>query len=234
MSPIERGGGGGGTTSPLTTKGDVWGFTTTDARIPVGSNTQVLTADSTQALGVKWAAPAQGLVKLFDSTLGGAASSIDTGANGVAGGHGDLMVWVMGRTDEAVIISGADFHFNNDSGANYDRSAIFTSTLSATPSTLDEVGDTAVLGSLAGASVGANIPGIMRMSIPSYDQTTFHKICELTVAVTDNVAGLTHRQWFVQSAVWHNTAAITRIAVFAETAGKNLVAGSRMVIYGTQ
>lgn len=48
----------GGGSSPLTTKGDVWGYSTADARIPVGSNGQVLTADSTQALGVAWAAPA--------------------------------------------------------------------------------------------------------------------------------------------------------------------------------
>lgn len=47
---------GGGSTSPLTTKGDVWGYSTVDARIPVGSNGQVLTADSTQTLGLKWAA----------------------------------------------------------------------------------------------------------------------------------------------------------------------------------
>lgn len=48
---------GGGITSPLTTKGDLWGFSTVDARLPVGSNNQVLTADSAQALGVKWATP---------------------------------------------------------------------------------------------------------------------------------------------------------------------------------
>ncbi len=42
--------------SPLTTKGDVSGFSTVNARIPVGSNGQVLTSDSTQALGLKWAA----------------------------------------------------------------------------------------------------------------------------------------------------------------------------------
>lgn len=43
--------------SPLTTKGDVYGFSTTNARIPIGNDTQVLTADSTQDLGVKWATP---------------------------------------------------------------------------------------------------------------------------------------------------------------------------------
>ena len=44
--------------TPLTTKGDLFGFDTADARIPVGTNGHILTADSTQALGVKWAAPA--------------------------------------------------------------------------------------------------------------------------------------------------------------------------------
>lgn len=46
--------------SPLTTKGDLWGFSGVDARIPVGANGYVLTADSTQALGLKWAAAAGG------------------------------------------------------------------------------------------------------------------------------------------------------------------------------
>jgi len=40
----------------LTTKGDTHGFTTENARVPIGANTTVLTADSTEALGLKWAA----------------------------------------------------------------------------------------------------------------------------------------------------------------------------------
>lgn len=44
-----------GTASPLTTKGDLYGFSTVNARIPVGTNNQTLVADSTQALGLKWA-----------------------------------------------------------------------------------------------------------------------------------------------------------------------------------
>lgn len=46
--------------SPLTTKGDLYGYDTANDRIPVGTNGQVLTADSTQALGLKWATPGSG------------------------------------------------------------------------------------------------------------------------------------------------------------------------------
>lgn len=41
--------------SPLTTKGDLYGFSTVNARIPVGTDGAYLVADSTQTLGVKWA-----------------------------------------------------------------------------------------------------------------------------------------------------------------------------------
>lgn len=48
--------------SPLTTKGDVLGYSTLNARIPIGSDGQVLTADSAQTLGLKWATPTTGTV----------------------------------------------------------------------------------------------------------------------------------------------------------------------------
>jgi hypothetical protein len=51
-----------GTTLPLTTKGDLFGYDTGNARIPVGADATVLTADSTQALGVKWATPSSGAI----------------------------------------------------------------------------------------------------------------------------------------------------------------------------
>ena len=51
------GGGEGGVAEDLlTTKGDTHGYTTENARVAIGADTQILTADSTEALGLKWAA----------------------------------------------------------------------------------------------------------------------------------------------------------------------------------
>jgi hypothetical protein len=49
-----------GGASPLTTKGDLYTYSTADARLGVGTNGQILTADSAEATGLKWATPAGG------------------------------------------------------------------------------------------------------------------------------------------------------------------------------
>jgi len=50
-----------GTIVELTTKGDLTTFSTLPIRLAIGSNDQVLTADSAQATGMKWATGATGL-----------------------------------------------------------------------------------------------------------------------------------------------------------------------------
>jgi len=69
---------GGGSASPLTTKGDLYTFTTTNARLPVGLNGQALVADSSNPTGLVW------------TNLGGAGGGsvigfTFTNANGISG-----------------------------------------------------------------------------------------------------------------------------------------------------
>jgi hypothetical protein len=47
----------GGSVSPLTTKGDLYGFDVANQRIPVGTDGQILAAASSQPLGVQWVTP---------------------------------------------------------------------------------------------------------------------------------------------------------------------------------
>jgi hypothetical protein len=69
--------------SPLTTKGDVYTYDTDDARLGVGSNGQVLTADSAEGTGLKWATAAGGGDALTSDPLSQFASTTSAQLAGV-------------------------------------------------------------------------------------------------------------------------------------------------------
>jgi len=107
-----------GATSPLTTKGDLYGFGTSDARIPIGANNTVLTADSGETLGLKWATPGGAganwsLLNSGGTTLSGTNVSI-TGISG----KDKIMVLIA---NASITTAGIAFgiRINSDSGSNY-------------------------------------------------------------------------------------------------------------------
>jgi len=83
-----------GASSPLTTKGDLWGYNTADARVPVGTDGYLLYADSTQATGIKWAAAptSGGMTLLSTTTLSGTSTAI----TGISQSYKNLSVFISG------------------------------------------------------------------------------------------------------------------------------------------
>lgn len=62
---------------PVTTKGDLFTFSTIPTRLGVGANNTVLTADSAEATGLKWATPSSGALTKITSAAFSAAATVD-------------------------------------------------------------------------------------------------------------------------------------------------------------
>lgn len=96
--------------TPLTTKGDLFTFTTVDARLGVGANGTVLTADSAESSGLKWATPAAGgMTLLSTTTLSGASTTISS----ISQDYKDLQIVISGVTNAT-----ADGNFGMDPNSN--------------------------------------------------------------------------------------------------------------------
>jgi hypothetical protein len=66
--------------SPLTTKGDIFTFSTSDARLPVGADGYFLKADSSETTGLKWEALPSSVQSINSQT--GSSQTLTTGTSG--------------------------------------------------------------------------------------------------------------------------------------------------------
>jgi hypothetical protein len=116
-----------GMTDPTTTKGDMIVHGATTTRLPVGADNLVLTADSTQSLGVSWKAAAGGVASVFGRTGAVVAQSGDYTVAQVTGAVPNTVQVIAGTglsgggaLSGNVTLTGAAFHASGSSHASGD------------------------------------------------------------------------------------------------------------------
>ena len=103
----------------LTTKGDLHGFSDENTRIPISTNGFVLTADSAQALGLKWAAASGGQVSLLETvTLGSPNANVSKAS--MTYSTDDYAYFIIAFSGKAETSEAAALEFRiNNLSANY-------------------------------------------------------------------------------------------------------------------
>ncbi len=99
-------------------KGDIVAATAADtvARLAVGANDTVLTADSSTATGLKWATPAAGGITLISETTASALTSLSFSS--IPSTYKSLLL-VWNGIQQSSSTTGFSLRLNNDSGSNY-------------------------------------------------------------------------------------------------------------------
>ena len=108
-------------------KGDLIAATAADtvSRLAVGTNGQVLTADSTAATGIKWASAAGGYTPTLTLlNAGGTALSGSTTTVGSISGKQWLYAYVVGASTNTASNSAIVFNLNGDTASNYPQAGM--------------------------------------------------------------------------------------------------------------
>jgi hypothetical protein len=103
--------------SALTTKGDIAAFDTAVTRLAVGANGTVLTADSAEAIGLKWAAPAStnpSFSLLSTTTLTGASTFTISSLSGY-----NTFYMIVKNASSASASQGINYRINGNTGSIY-------------------------------------------------------------------------------------------------------------------
>ena len=206
-----------GAVSPLTTKGDLYTFSTSDARLGVGTNTHVLTADSAEATGLKWAAAGGAYTlletKTFDNTVSTYTfSSISGTYTHLAIIGEDMQSAISGQSDTDYF----NVRFNGNTSTDYVHSRVrnINSTLSGN-SSINSTSFVQIGGILNDTNDTASGRGGVNIFIPNYAGTTNTKyFYSSAVGAFDNAQA--NIRFITAIGQWIVTDAITSITFFSD------------------
>jgi hypothetical protein len=209
-------------------KGDLIGATAADtpARLAVGTNGQILTADSTAATGIKWADPAAGA---SDWTLLNAGGTALTGATKITVSFTapkQLFVLMVGASS-ATARSFITLRPNDDSGADYSVGGFFIQPNNITTSA-DGIGAFSSDTDIDFGTMSNTASSVVHGS-------AFFDLCDKTgnkfysVSAGGTLSGGEGHQLYTSQGLFEAGATITSIAVLSSTG--NFDAGT-IYVYG--
>lgn len=214
--------------SIIDAKGDLISATAADtpARLAVGANGTVLTADSTEATGLKWAASSSGA---------SAWTLLNTGGTTLTGAT-TVTVSGLSAKELLILISGADaggqdyitVRLNGDTGTNYSNfgieNIIATSYAADNFSRIQSYSDNTGI-QVARLSTNASSTVAGAIFVDLCDKTGWKRY--LSLGGLDSFGGQGGRQYMVQG-FYEATAAITSVSVVSS--GSNFTAGTVYVM----
>jgi len=198
-------------------KGDIIAATAADAvsRLAVGANDTVLTADSTTATGLKWAAAsAGGMTELATGSLSGSSVTISS----ISGAYKNLQLVIQNALPSTQ--AGMVVRFNSDSGTSYSN---FDTTLSGQGTTYNGTYNKAA------SEQWTSGTNLIVVEIPDYANTITRKLMN-ALSITQHNATPTFNVTSTRGS-WNNVAAITSITMLFYTG--TITAGT-YILYGVK
>ena len=200
----------------LTAKGDLISATaaSTVARLAVGSNDQILVADSTASTGLKWATPASGggMTLLSTTTLSGSTTTISS----ISGSYNQLCIQVFDAYGSAG--GGTTGRFNGDAtSAAYQLYFAEPGAGAVYPTATPWYYSTGTSYSWTTGSLKASDTNFfMQILLPNYADTTSRKLVNVFAAFENAGSNNTLN---TNDGFWNNTAAITSLTFTAPGGG---------------
>ncbi len=202
-------------------KGDLISATAADtpARLAVGTDGQVLIADSTAATGLKWGTAASGGMTLIN-TGGTALSGTTTTVSSIPGTYKELIIYIVDYYASSTFTP--KFYLNTDStSTNYSYVGNRLYGSSASVAVIGDNSDDIVYIGIPAADNNNNLV----INIPNYADTTANKIYTSHAGAKDG----SYNAVTMNAHRWNNTAAITAIN-FKTPAGS--WSGGTIYVYG--